>query len=526
MNNSREPSTAPTLGSVDVGKMDFSKEREGTPTEGAKERFDELKSEDRARPAIYAKPLRPDGLSPHTFQYNSDAELPPHVTKVAKNKEGFNVAIDHDAYTPDVHYFNSLHKTPDFPIDVKNAARGDRAVSVGLGLGYVPSDIFQPMAVTPSGRQVQSTLGAINNGDQSAGVKSVNSTAAVLVSLGVSDPKFQQGMTDLTRITSDPASVKAVDDIAHEGSASISNKILTTLTGGIPSTETDHGKQLIAGAGRLGQVWSNLSPAQKSLSFSALTKQTLQETHGVDTAGYEIPGTKNAIGGPLTTKDATKMISNGLNGFGVARNWSQLSALAHSVGIEGANKESIAQFASDFGLVGVGPQDGAVDFSEADMTRLNSRPMPAFGIGAIAVGRGMTPPKGFKLATVTPDGMDVLVPEAHLKTSPFSSTQAAPMAYKNAVAITENKHPAQRLWGKSPTRGIVKGSAGGSGLLAGVSAMAETSPSKWSAMTAYSLFNETHGHDSDHLPGDKEGGANKNHPKPVKRDLGRIAISE
>lgn len=445
-----------------------------------------------------AKPVGFDAFTPDTFVYNSDAELPEGVLPITKNSGGNVIGINEKKYQPDINYFSSFKKPGSAPIKPRNAALADRLVSSTLGLSYTASDIFQPLATSGSGRQVYSTLGAINNGDTTLGSKNIESLESMMYSLGVKDEGFQLGVKEFKDLVSKPEKIAELDKYADP--KEIATQLRNMTLGEMDLGDDDVDEQLIASSARLGDVWKNLSPAQKHLGLASLAKNTIQKKHGFNVSDAKVPGTDSAIGGALGVKDALRMTSVGVNGFAASRNWNQLKAISQIVGLESEDPTEIAGVLGQVGLIGVGPQDGAVDLTPEDMQRLGSVAAPEFGLGAIKLNRGMTIPKGFKEVTVTPDNMSVIMPEDHLETSPFNFTQSGPLTYKNANAISKNEHPAQKLWGTSPTRGIAKGSAGGSGLYRGINGLGTNNPNNFAAIMAYSLFNESHGDEDEITP--------------------------
>lgn len=447
-------------------------------------------------PTPNAAPINAAGVdlgASGAYKFAPGAAVPSGYTPISNNPDGTTTAVNPAAYSTDAQQFSKAFSSNASAIDPRNIAIMDQKISKAAGITFGPTPGARPIATTMSGKTVYSSPQAASDGNLNVGADTLRSTALSLAQLGITDESMLREITGLSNEVSNPEFLGALNGVANsKGPEAVSAAIMNKLMGEIPKSDSETKQQIIAGASRLGEIWQNLSPAQQSAALSSLASNVVEAKTGKNISKMEVPGT-NSIVGPLTSGEAMTAVTRGINGFGAARNWTQATAILDMAGENGLPNKNVAfNVGSQLGMFGIGPQ-GAATTSLPDMKI--STPAPQLGVGAMLVPANAAVPKDYEAVTTTPDGAKVIIPTANKNTSIFNSGSVSPLAYKKAVSMANGEHKAMTLWGRSPSRGMVRGSAGGSAMMSALNAIEQGNPALYSATVAHSFFNNTIGND-------------------------------
>ena len=438
--------------------------------------------------------------SPQTMKIADGVPVPQGYTPIASNGDGSYSAANNDSYKSDLERFAKFGSgPPTASVSVQNAGIADRNISSAAGLSYVPAPQLKQVAMSASGRPVYSTPQAAANGDTSLGAQHTNSLAMSLAALGGIDSGNMSAVEEAIRSTTEATQGNSISELdklhSENGGDAVAQAILNKVTGGKPNLETNAGQQLAAGAARIGELWGNLSPAQKSLAIASLTTANINHKSGGDIANKAIPGTEKSVAGPLRVGDAMSLLGQGVNGFGMARNWNQISAVAHAAGLDTKDPKQLGYLATNLGILGFGPEGSAVPVDPKALHSVGAMPATAFGVGAAFFKDPNDVPKHYTPISRTSDGQILAMPENLAHTSIVNSGSVTPLAYRKGQEISNGQHPIQKNWGPPPGRGIQRGSVGGSAMISGLGLMKQANPTLLGAVMAHSLYRNVLGHE-------------------------------
>lgn len=435
-----------------------------------------------------------DAAVPYTLKFADGVAAPSGYQPIANNGDGTYSAANIQGYQSELERFAKSAGVDPGNITISNAAQADRNVTNAAALSYVPIEGFRPVALSGAGHTVYSLPAAADSGNYLKGAANVENLALVAAQLGVSDQNIEGVLDDLSADVSDPAFHRTLDQLAlTKGDSAVAAAITNRLLGKSPDLKTDAGQQFTVGAQRIGELWTNLSPEQKSMALTALTGNALELKAGTNLATAVIPGTDRSPVGPLTAGEVMMLTTNGLNGFALARNWNQLSTIsAIATDARGTRQtEQVARIADATGLLGFGAQGSSVPVRPEYLNKVGAVPVPSLGVGMMAFDRPQHVPPHYEIVSQTPDGKTLALPANLLHTSPMAGSTLKPLAYKQAQLVSRGQHPVQKLWGRSPSGPVKRGAAGGSAIVSGMNIMTTANPAVFSAMAAQTLFTNT-----------------------------------
>jgi hypothetical protein len=436
-----------------------------------------------------------DSSVPGGVKIAAGSPAPAGYVPVGKNSNGSTTVVPTQGYERELTRFSQMNGLPQSAISVPAAAAADRALSSTARLSFVPAQGFRPMAMTTSGSPIYASNQAMASQNTDAGAAVTTATMQSLTSLGVSDPAMLQTLSDLGGVASSQGFIGSLDQLASEkGPEAVGKAILNRMVDGKPDLKTQAGQQLAYGAGKIGELWDSMSGEQKSMALTSLIPAATLAKTGKNIGTEIIPGSAQAVGGPLTTGDVFSITAGGSNGFSLARNWGQLSAvsnvIASSLGVDLSSKPDSAAVLERLGFLGFGQQGSAVKVEPNYIEKVGGRPVPSMGVGAVEFNSPDHVPQNYKLLSQVPGQNKVIaVPGNLVGTNSFTGS---PQAYRLAKQVQDRQHPAQRLWkGRGPSRGIVRGSVGGSAIVSAMSNLRQANPALLSSIASYSLFGST-----------------------------------
>jgi hypothetical protein len=433
----------------------------------------------------------PDPATPYTMKVSDGVPTPSGYQRVSGNSDGTYSAVNVQGYQSELDRFARSAGVPQGSISVPNALQADRDVTNAAGLSYVPIQGFRPIALSGGGNTVYSLPAAADSGNYLKGAANVENLALVAAQLGVSDASVEGALNDLSADVSDPAFHRTLDQLALEkGDAAVAAAITNQLLGAKPDLKTNAGQQFTVGAQRIGELWTNLSPEQKSMALTALTGSALELKSGKNLASTVIPGSDRSPIGPMTAGDAMTLTTQGMNGFALARNWNQLSTIS-SIATDARSTRQVAQIADRAGLMGFGAQGSSVPVPPEYLNKVGAVPVPSLGVGMMQFDRPNLVPPHYSIVSQSPEGKPLAMPTNLMHTSPLSGSDTKPLVYKQAQLISRGRHPVQRLWGRAPSGPIKRGAAGGSAIVSGLNTMVKANPAIFSSVVAQSLFANT-----------------------------------
>lgn len=419
--------------------------------------------------------------APAALTFANGTAAPSGYTSVSSDGSGSYTAVPTAQYENELSRFASNNAIPAGSVSVQNAALADLSLAKGAGLSYQPLPNYAPIGVSSNGSQVYAASSMANNPNLAVGANTITSLATTLATLGVGDDATMKAMGQMAGAIGDPTTIAKLDALhADSGPTAVAQGILNSIVKDPVKYDTAAGQQTAFMAQRIGENWGMMSPAQKTLALAALAKgPALTMKTGKDIGQEVIPGTKSSVAGGLKAGDAMSLIAQGKNGYALARNWNQLSTIANlATGTKGVNQ--IHDFAAQNGLLGNGRSGAAIKVEPELLHKLGATPAPSAGVGAITVNQPSHIPPGYTQVGIRSNKV-VAVP------SPLSNTVSGKYALNGDVDA--GKHPAMRLWGKSPTNGMARGSVGGSAIVAGLDRLRQLNPSLAGATIAHSLFN-------------------------------------
>lgn len=428
---------------------------------------------------------------PYTTKFAEGIPTPVGYQRVGSNGDGTYSAASVAGYESELDRFSRNGGIQSGNITVANAAQADKSIANSAALSYVPVEGFRPIALSGAGNTVYSLPAAADSANYLKGAANVDNTALVAAQLGVSSPEVETTLAALADDVSNPAFHQTLDSLALErGGPAVAQAISNRLLGKSPDLKTDAGQQFAFASQRIGELWPNLSPEQKSMALASLTGSALQLKTGKNLADENVPGTERSVAGPLKAGDAMSLTMQGINGFALARNWNQLSAIS-SIATDAKGTRNIARVSDYAGLLGYGVQGSSVPVQPDYLTRVNAIPVPSLGVGMMAFDRPNLVPPNYKTVSQSPDGKTLALPANLTHTGVLNEGNPNPLGYKMAQLVSRGAHPAQKLWGKSPSGRLTRGAAGGSAVVSGLSTMVKANPAVFSSVASHSLFSET-----------------------------------
>lgn len=432
-----------------------------------------------------------EASSPSTYRLERGVPTSEGFSPVSRNSDGSTTVVRSADYASDLDRFAKFTGNDSGgSIRVGDAASMDRAISSAAGLAYVPIQGFQPVAANASGRMVYTDPGMAASANTSLGAGRVEASMLAAAQLGITDPAMYAAMTTAGSVASDPRAHASLDEAYLEGGESAVGGQLLGMVAGGADLSTDAGKKLSFGAMRIGELWPNLSPAQRSLAVSSLTNSAVEAKTGKNPAKQTVPGSEGAVTGPLTVGDAVSITAEGANGFSLARNWSQLSAVGSMLGA--TSSRGVAGVADKAGFLGFGPQGSAVNIDPGYLQQVGARPAPEMGIGAAVFGTPTQVPRDYKVLSEVPGGV-LAIPKTLAGTSTATSGGPGPLAFRKAQEVASGTHPIQKSWKGKPATNAIRGSAGGSAIISGLSTLIDANPALAGSISAYSLMRNSMG---------------------------------
>jgi hypothetical protein len=446
--------------------------------------------------------LPPSGVDVGTsggLRYPNEASVPSGYTPVATNSDGSVSAVQDSSYRTDLDRFARNNNIPQGSVTIQNAAAADKALSGNTGLAYHPVPQSRAIAMTPSGNSIYSTEAALNDSDITTGLQATGQINELASLVGEVSPEAIDAMQKNSGLGS-PGQVGALDKaMATGGSQEVTKKLLESY-GVDPSKEmSNEDQQMVMAASRIGDVYDKLSPAQKSMAIQSMYKNKVLKDSGVDLGKINVKGSERAIGGPINTAKVADLNAKGKNGDAIARNYSQYSGIADimakdiptsptAVGKD-LDADQVSNLADSLGLVGFGKQGGAVPIKADQLAKLGAKPEPGFGIGAMSIPKGRAMPSGYVEIYKDASGARFIQPENVAAKNPQYDHSTA----KTRMRINDNKHPIQSRWGAPPSKGVVRGSAGGSALHNGLTNLRDRNRPRYNGVVALSMFNNMMG---------------------------------
>lgn len=434
-----------------------------------------------------------DSSAPYTYRVSPGSSTPAGYSQLGPNNDG-SVSVAHNAgYVSEFGQVAKDYSIPTESLDVPSAAAADQSLSSAAALSYLPSPGLHQIALTGNGQPVYSLPAASNNQNAEAGRNSIASTMLALGTMGINDPAAYEHLNDVASLA-DGSYISDLDALMESGgSKDMSKDIVSKVLGENPDVSNPAVQQVIFGANRIGELWNGMSPYQKSMALTSLAGAGYEAKNGEKLGDKKIPGSEKSVAGPLKVADVTKLTAQGLNGYGLARNWGQISAITDIAG-NSRDPGSIARIADHIGMLGYGPQGASVAVDPKKL-RTNSRPAPEFGVGAAHFNSSADVPKNYKPVANSDTGGVIALPENLAHTSPLAYGNPALVGQKLGL-VNERKHPAQRLWKRNSAGQVIRGSAGGSAIVSSMALMQRSNPALASSIYAHSLFSNIIGNDA------------------------------
>ena len=344
---------------------------------------------------------------------------------------------------------------------------------------------FVPIALSSSGKQVYSLSAAAESTNLSAGRDKVLNASLVSSALGIENQDVLGTLDDLAASIGDPTAIGQIDQALSEGGELEAAQEIEKLLGiEGASLETREGQILKYGANQIGSLWGSLSVDQKTSALASLAPALVEQKTGQKISDQVVNGSTGAVGGELNVGQVSNVMSQGLNGMALARNWDQLSAFS-SITSGNTDPTATAHISEYAGLLGFGAQGASVKLPNNYLENVGAKPAPAMGVGAAMFGTVEQVPSSYEIVGIAPLGDGVVALPANLR-------HTANKSFKQAGIISQRKHPAQKLWGDAPSESV-RGAAGGSAMISGMNLMKDNNTVINSSMISYAMFANTMG---------------------------------
>jgi len=433
-----------------------------------------------------------EGSAPGAYKYQSAASIPSGYVPIGKNSDGSVSAASPADYRNDLERFSRYSGNPSSSQAVLAAAQADKGISSAAGLSYVPIEGFHAIASLGNGKTAYSLPSASGDGNVGLGTERLSAAGMALNQLGVDDPAIYSELIGAGAKLQSGEVIQALDQsFANGGESELLNTLMQQFEVPQNKFDTPEGMRTAMGMQRVSELWPSLSPAQRSAAVASMVPDIIHLKTGKDIRKQEIPGSSRAAGGTLTTGQAMDVTAGGRNGFALARNWGQLSALGASFGVK--DPKAIAALTEATGFLGYGPQGAAVSIPPEYLAKVGATPAPALGVGAAVFSKADHVPRNYSVISNTPEGGVIAMPSNLKHTSTINGKGPSPLSFKNAELVSRREHPAQKMWGIAPTRKLVRGAAGGSAIAAAMNTAVKANPGLAGSMIAHSLFNRTLG---------------------------------
>lgn len=363
-----------------------------------------------------------------------------------------------------------------------------------MGLSYRPQKGFTYIGTDSQGRKVYGNNEKIRDTDTEAGAKFTKSFKESLIPFNVLS---DENATWLDKVASVSADTAFIGNLTLAAQSRDPKKFVDTLISrygkDIASAVTDN-KQAQSGinagltAYNLYNNWNNLSAAQKAIGVANAGIQANTALTGLNLAKKTIPGSESILSGKgVTVGQALGLANFGINGYSLAKNWSQIDNIGRIIYGAGTVSQG-AQLARSFGLLGSGP-DGTVvpNVSTASLAQSGYTPIPSQGVGAIT-GPANSLPQGYSAVSSLPNGDVVAVPKGLEKTASQSGVDIPLDNIAAGTALAAGAYSVYQGWKEGGATGALRGIAGGSAMAAGTLALTQTNPAVFGGVMASSLL--------------------------------------
>ena len=374
-----------------------------------------------------------------------------------------------------------------------------------MGLTSTPTQNAIPLATMANGTTLYSEPNIAASQDVNTGKNIVNNLTKAIEPFGALNPKEMESLSGLGNKVSDTKLISKLDGLMKNGDTSgfVDTFLKQNGKKGVASVTPDEVSQggessLHAyDAHEISQVWNKLSPAQKSLALSSTAIKGHTTETGESIWTKELPGT--GINGTPSLKmgQAMGLISKGVNAYGLAKGWQQISDVAY-LSSGGNSPPQMIKTAMEHGLLGGGTTGAASPVNEAEVASQGWALNPAIGVGAITSSKGASIPKGYVKVPMGGDSQ-LAVPESLIDTVKpyFEVAGAAKNGDVSALKVGDGAKGIYTSWSKEGKAKEAASTLGGSGALAGILKLTKTNPQLGGGILTASTFKNLSGKGAD-----------------------------
>jgi len=346
------------------------------------------------------------------------------------------------------------------------------------GISHAAQPGYRPAGNSITGRQVYTSDALARSTDYTAGAKLIHVLAAFLMPFNVLTAKEKDAVNHLAKTSQDKKLINELSDEAQNRNLSaFTRKILASV-----KANTNH-EAGVNSAKKLYDHWGVMSPAQKSLAIATLGVQTHEATKsGGPVCDLEIISGK---GQSFTVQNALDLLKEGKNPYSLVQNWNQIRQL-HKVFHGKPTPESMADFAHSHNLLARdSPKDQTIPGVTAkDIAKSGARPAPQYGVGALAVPKGMPSQNGYGTVAETNQGK-IVAPEANAKSAVGAVQGSLVGTEAGDRGISSGAVGVYTKWNKKDAKTKDKGVEGGSALIAGLTALKKSNPYLYGALVSF-----------------------------------------
>lgn len=364
----------------------------------------------------------------------------------------------------------------------------------GVGVSYTPDKKLNTIAgLDATGRTFFTNPQFGNNSKADAGTDFVQNFSKMYDGFGIIDDKQHGTLANVAAHSSDPSFLENLDSKYTAGPKDFVNTITDKFN---PTGDAKTNSALASYMGY--NKWSNLSPAQKSLSVAQSGIQSIPEFSGTNLINTVVPGSQSPVDGKgLTVGAAMESFDYGVNGYDFAKKFGQFDV----IGKLAANAKSpaeTAQVAKSLGVIGYGVNGGTVPgITSESLMQMGASAAPEFGVGAIKLQSGSPIPSGYQLLPSIAGQEAIAMPQANAHSSSINGNTLQ-ATVDNVHAIGGGVDPISKYWdtfSKSKSLAVqgtvdrgIQGFEAGSMAAAKSAAQGNSNPYLLAAIVAFHTF--------------------------------------
>lgn len=355
--------------------------------------------------------------------------------------------------------------------------QGSQSILTIAGVYSTPQKDSRPAGFSRTGAAVYVLNTLANSSNTEAGSAVLHSFAAMVAPFGVLTKKEKEAINQMAKESGSEKLINSLNKEHKDRKGSTFVAILLKAVGA-----NDRNALGFLAATKLFDHWGVISPAQKSIAIAILAVQTHKTSEGGPVCDIKIiDGPDNQI---FYVRDALDLFAAGKNPYPLVEYWDQIYRLFKIYGGK-PTPEIMADFATSHKLIGLAVNGAVVPGVSREAIKQNGgKSAPQYGVGALAIPRGKTPPQGYSKAASLQGG-DIIAPSANANTAAGALQGSLTGTKAGQDGVSSDAVGVYSKWKKEDKKNEDKGADGGSALIAGLNALKESNPYLYGAMIAF-----------------------------------------